>query len=435
MPLQACFVRAPPALSPLRPTFVLRKPPRAFPLHSLNIYSSVMHDVAIERMCEAEPRPEGRYPATPRRKPKRVVLKLGSRTLTADSAELCNETFARVAASVTGAPDTEVVIVSSGAVAAGFRVLGFDAPPEAVRDRQAAAAVGQTRLMSNWEAVFTERGRDVAQVLLTNDCLADRRRYVTVRDAFTALLDRGVVPIVNENDTVSVDEIMVGDNDNLAAITAALVDADLLLLLTDVAGVFPHDPRHDPDLKPIPFARSATELKKLCFKKSSAESIGGMVTKLDAAERAGSYGIPTVIASGVDAHTIDAVLRGEEIGTYIAPAEEPLRARQHWMAVQRRLEGGLVVDDGAVDAIRGRASLLPRGIVEVVGRFRKGDLVSVIDRRGVERARGIVRFDDREVERIRGLHSRDFEQVLGREVGAAVMRPDRMFIVDEEEGS
>jgi glutamate 5-kinase len=338
-----------------------------------------------------------------------------------------------VAASVTNATDVEVVIVSSGAVAAGFRVLGFDAPPNAVRDRQAAAAVGQTRLMSMWEAVFRARGRDVAQVLLTNDCLADRRRYVTVRDAFTALLDRGVIPIVNENDTVSVDEIMVGDNDNLAAITAALVDADLLVLLTDVAGVFARDPRKDPELVPIPFARSAAELKKLCFKKASRESIGGMVTKLEAAERAGRYGIPTVIASGTHADTISAVLHGDEIGTYIAPAAEPLRARQHWMAVQRRLGGGLVVDDGAVSAIRGRSSLLPRGIVEVVGRFRKGDLVSVVDRAGVECARGIVRFDDREVERIRGLHSRDLEQALGREVGSVVMRSDRMFITDEEQ--
>jgi len=340
--------------------------------------------------------------------------------------------LARVAVSVTNATDTEVVIVSSGAVAAGFRVLGFDAPPQAVRDRQAAAAVGQTRLMSKWEAVFRDRGRDVAQVLLTNDCLSDRRRYITLRDAFTALLGRGVVPIVNENDTVSVEEIMVGDNDNLAAITAALVDADLLVLLTDVPGVFPHDPRLDLGLQPIPFARSARELKGLCFGKVSRGSIGGMVTKLEAAERAGSYGIPTVIASGTDVDTIPRVLCGDEVGTYIASADEPLRARQHWMAVQRRLRGGLVVDDGAVSAIRARASLLPSGIVEVVGRFRKGDLVSVVDRSSVERARGIARFDDREVERIRGLHSRELRHVLGREVGAVVMRSDRMFIVDEE---
>ena len=383
---------------------------------------------------QAGHRPTNRHNAPSRHKPKRVVLKLGSRTLTAGGGELCADTLARVASSVTDATDTEVVIVSSGAVAAGFRVLGFDAPPEAVRDRQAAAAVGQTRLMSMWEAVFRDRGRDVAQLLLTNDCLADRRRYVTVRDAFTALLDRGVIPIVNENDTVSVAEIMVGDNDNLAAITAALVDADLLVLLTDVAGVFPRDPRLHPDLQPIPFARSAAELKELCFKKASRGSIGGMVTKLEAAERAGRYGIPTVIASGTNGDTIAAVLHGDEVGTYIAPAAEPLRARQHWMAVQRRLEGGLVVDGGAVSAIRGRASLLPRGIVEVVGRFRKGDLVSVVDRAGMERARGIVRFDDRDVERIRGLHSRDLERALGREVGAVVMRSDRMFIIDDEKG-
>jgi glutamate 5-kinase len=381
----------------------------------LHIYSIIMHDTAIL------PTPD---------RARRVVLKLGSRTLTSGGTELDRGCFERVADAVSAVPGTEVVIVSSGAVAAGFRVLGLDAPPERVRERQAAAAVGQTRLMRMWAEAFGVVGREVAQLLLTNDCLVDRRRYGTVRDAFASLLGRGVVPIVNENDTVSVEEITVGDNDNLAASAAALVRADLLVLLTDVDGVYAGEPADDPEAAPIPFAESAAALRDYCFEKRSAESTGGMVTKLDAAEKASRYGIPTVIASGSAPSALEAVLRGEPTGTYIAPAPEPLRAREHWMATQSGLPGALVIDDGAVHAIRKRASLLPKGIVEVVGRFRRGDLVSLLDASGVERARGIVRFDDREVARIRGLHSTEVAASLGRPAGRVVMRPDRMFIVE-----
>jgi glutamate 5-kinase len=286
--------------------------------------------------------------------------------------------------------------------------------------------------MTLWAEAFRTVGLDVAQVLLTNDCLTDRRRYNAARQALGALLQAGVIPIVNENDTVSLAEIGVGDNDNLAASTAALVDADVLALLTDVPGVLSGDPERDRDAAVVAEADSPSQLRELCFKKRAAESTGGMVTKLEAAERAGRFGIPTVIASGLDDESLRAILKGEPAGTLIHAAQRPLAARRHWMAVQKGLSGALVVDDGAVRAIRRRASLLPSGVVRVQGRFRRGDLVRVLDVSGVEQARGIVRFDDREVDRIRGLHTLEVKGVLGVDNSQVVMRPDRMVLAGEE---
>jgi len=335
--------------------------------------------------------------------PKSVVLKFGSRLLTNGTAELDTERMATVARAVAACGDQDVVIVSSGAVAAGFRALGHTMPPTRIADRQAAAAVGQGRLMKLWSDAFQEVGLSVGQVLITNDCLTDRKRYVAARRALRALLQAGVVPIVNENDTVSVDEIVVGDNDNLAAMTAALVDADLLALLTDVPGVYDRDPDDDPTARIVTRASSAEELRALCFGKKEIVSTGGMETKLEAAERAGRYGVPTVIAAGNDPSVVDAVLAGESVGTRIEAHAKPLGA-----------------------------SLLPRGVVGVGGRFRRGDLVAVVDGQGVEHARGIVRFDDRDVERIRGMHTDEVKIALGMETGTVVMRPDRMVLSREE---
>ena len=369
----------------------------------------------------------------PGRAKRRVVLKFGSRLLTGNTTVLDPARMASVARAVAAEPSTEVVIVSSGAIAAGFRTLGHTVPPKRIQDRQASAAVGQGRLMSLWGDAFAEVGLVVAQVLLTNDCLTDRRRYVAASRALGTLLQAGVVPIVNENDTVSVDEIVVGDNDNLAAMTAALVDADLLALLTDMPGVMSGDPSQDATAHLITEADSAEALRRFCYAKKAIESTGGMVTKLEAAERAGSFGIPTVIAAGTDEKALAAIVRGERAGTYISAKKQPLPAREHWMAAQRGLTGALVVDEGAVAAIRRRASLLPRGVVRVEGRFRKGDLVSVIDAQGIEHARGIVRFDDHQVERIRGLHTMEVKDALGEAHGTVVMRPDRMVLVGDEE--
>lgn len=363
---------------------------------------------------------------------RRVVLKFGSRTLTAGGPDLDTERLRQIVETVANADGIEPVIVSSGAVAAGYRTLGLPQPPDRIQDRQAAAAIGQTRLMAEWSKAFDQHGKSVGQILLTNDCLSDRRRWVTAGGALSTLLDRGVVPIVNENDTVSIDEIVVGDNDNLAAMTAALVRADLLVLLTDVDGVYRTNPTLNPESGPISFAQSADELREFCYAKQSAESRGGMETKLEAAEKAGRYGIPTVIASGSDPDVLRAILVGEARGTFVAGNQTPLAARRHWMVTQRPPAGAVVIDDGAVAAVRRRASLLPRGVVGVRGHFRKGDLVSLVDPRGTECARGLIRYDDREVDSIRGLHSTEVPSHMGIGANPVIMRPDRMVIMAEE---
>lgn len=365
-----------------------------------------------------------------RRRRRRIVLKLGSRLLTGGTQTLVPERVALFVDAVAAHRDTETVIVSSGAIAAGYGALGLRKPPRRIEERQAAAAIGQTELMRVYSELFGRHGMRVAQILLTNDCLRDRRRFVNAKNAFAALSAAEVVPIVNENDTVSVEEITVGDNDNLAAHTAALVEADLLVLLTDVPGVYDRDPT-DPEAQLISRAETAAELRPYCHRKRSAESRGGMVTKLEAAEKAAAYGIPTIIASGWDAQAIEAVYAGEPVGTLIAASATPLRAQTHWMAIQSRLSGGVVVDEGALRAIRSGSSLLPKGVVGVVGQFQPGDLVAILDPAGVERARGIVALSDRELDRIKGHHSREVAELLGRSAPPAVVHADKLVRLEE----
>ncbi len=363
--------------------------------------------------------------------PRRLVLKVGSRLLTGGTRAIVPERIARFVDAVARHSETQTVLVSSGAIAAGYAALGLQRPPTTIRERQAAAAVGQTRLMRLWAEGFHARGLEVAQVLLTNDVVQNRQRYVNARNTFSVLFDAGVVPVVNENDTVSVDEIKVGDNDNLAAHTAALVDAELLVLLTDVDGVYDADPASNPDARVIPRAASADELRPHTFGKKAAESVGGMHTKLEAAEKAAAFGIPTVIANGDDAAALDAVYAGEPTGTLVEGSERPLRAYHHWIATQTRMPGRLVVDDGAVTALRrGGTSLLPRGVVGVEGRFDPGDVVAVVDARGVEHARGVVAYGHQEVARIVGLPSSEIEEVLGYSAGDEVIHADRIVILE-----
>lgn len=365
---------------------------------------------------------------------RRVVLKLGSSLLTGGSPSLLPERIAMYAAAVAGNPHVETVIVSSGAVAAGYRSAGYARPPAGTRERHAAAAVGQSLLMRRYTQAFAEHGISVGQVLLTNDCLQDRRRYVSARETFSALFAAGVVPVVNENDAISTAEIRVGDNDNLAAYTAALVDADLLALLTDVPGVFNGDPS-DPAARVVPFARSTAELRQYCFAKRSPESRGGMQTKLEAAEKAARYGVPTLIASGLDSEALDALYAGRRAGTWIAASPAPLSAHHHWMAVQRKPVGQVVVDEGAVAALRRGSSLLARGVVRASGRFGAGDVIAIVDSAGVERARGVTRLDDREIDRVKGCHSSEIEGILGYRAATTLVRSENVVIMDDRGGS
>lgn len=369
----------------------------------------------------------GRHRGSRRR---RMVLKLGSRLLTGGSPALLPERIGMYAAAVARNRDVETVIVSSGAVAAGYSSVGYPKPPAGARQRQAAAAVGQTLLMRHYTQAFAEHGISVGQVLLTNDCLQDRRRYVSARNAFSTLFAAGVVPVVNENDAISTAEIRVGDNDNLAAYTAALVDADLLVLLTDVPGVFDGNPAADPAATVIAFASSTAELRPYCFRKRAPESRGGMQTKLEAAEKAASYGVPTVIASGLDGDALDAIYAGRRAGTWIAASPVPLSAHHHWIATQRKPGGEILVDEGALAALRRGSSLLAKGVVRASGRFGAGDVIAILDTAGVERARGVSRLGDREIDRIKGRHSSEIEGILGYPAATTIVRSENIVIMD-----
>ncbi|MBI71259.1 MAG: glutamate 5-kinase [Gemmatimonadetes bacterium] len=365
-------------------------------------------------------------------KKQRVVLKLGSSLLTGGNNEIDYSYLEMIAQKVASEPSTDMIIVSSGSVAAGFKSIGHTTPPTRAEDRKAAAAVGQGHLIGLWGNAFRQVNLEVAQILLTNDCFTNRKRYVSARNVLEKLIQVGIIPIINENDTVTDDKTVVGDNDNLAAMAAALVNADLLALLTDVPGVLDGKPDEEGGTKVIPTAENAEELRKLVFGKTAPGARGGMPTKLEAAERAGRYGIPTVIASGSDPEVLAAVVRGKPAGTFIAANKNPLRARRHWMAVQKGLTGFIVIDDGAVRAIKKRANLLPSGVVNVKGHFRRGDLIGVLDKAGTEQARGIVRFDDREMIRILGMHTDEVKTTLGHQKGHVVMRPDWAVLAGEE---
>ena len=359
------------------------------------------------------------------------MVKVGTRLLLGDGPSPDPErlrTFASVVAENRAVP---TVIVSSGAVALGYRLLGMPHPPRTVRERQAAAAVGQARLIQAWGAAFRGWGMEAGQLLLANEVMADRTRYLNARRALSVLLEAGIVPVVTENDSVVVDEVRVGDNDNLAAYTAALVDADLLVLLTDVAGVFDGRPGVDSGARLIPWARTADELRPLCYRKTSRESVGGMATKLDAASRAGRWGIPTVITGGLNGEGLRSAYLGRPHGTRIGGCGDTVpQARRRWMLMQARVPGRVVVDAGAAAALsRGGTSLLACGIVQVHGRFRAGEVISIVDPAGTERARGIVAFHDRELERIKGRQSGEIEGVLGARTSEVVVRADKMVII------
>jgi glutamate 5-kinase len=360
-------------------------------------------------------------------RPRRAVVKVGSALLTDDEGGLDLGRFRGFAAILARHRETQCVVVSSGAVAGGSRALGLGRPAFRLAKRQAAAAVGQTELMRHWSEALGEEGLQVGQILLTDEVVTDRARYLNARRTFGALFRAGVVAVVNENDVLAGNGVGFGDNDNLAAYTAALIEADLLVLLTDVPGVFDGDPREASSAQLIERAQSATELEPYCFASRSVRSVGGMRTKLEAADRAASYGTPTVIASGRDPSAIDTLLRGGHAGTRIEAWPRPLSLKRHWIRVQRRVSGELVVDAGAEAALEGGGtSLLPNGIRSVSGRFGRGDVVAICGLDGAELGRGLAALDFQEVERVRGLHSSRAAEVLGRR--AVVVRAEDLVL-------
>jgi glutamate 5-kinase len=349
---------------------------------------------------------------------RRVVVKVGSNLIAPEGRRISTRHLLPIARFVAECADVgrEVVVVSSGAVAAGRAELGATVGAGAwLGVRQALAAIGQPRMFDTWARLID---RPCAQVLLSRDDLQNRRRFVNAKNTLRALLELRAVPIVNENDSVAVDELRVGDNDNLAAHVAVLVEADLLVILSDVAGVFESDPRTNPAARMLRRIERIDEATlALAGGAGSAVGTGGMRTKLEAARKAAASGIPTVIASGRDGDALGAVARGEVPGTLIERAATRLNAKSHWLKHALVPAGRVFVDDGASAALLARgASLLPAGVVDVEGEFRAGDLVEVV-RRGADGeraiARGLAQYDAGELRRIRGRPSSAIAETLG----------------------
>jgi glutamate 5-kinase len=364
---------------------------------------------------------------------RRIVVKVGSALITAPGQGLSSDLIAQLADDLAAAArdHRELALVTSGAIAAGTARLGLSPRPRTIPEKQAAAAVGQSALMWHYEQAFQRHGLRVGQVLLTGQDVADRGRYLNARNTLLALLALGVLPVVNENDTVAVEEIKVGDNDNLAALVAHLIDADLLVLLTDVDGLYSADPRRDPQAKRLDTVAGVTEdIQRLVFDETARISVGGMGTKLEAAQKAGASGIPMVIASGREPGTLQRVLAGEAVGTFFQPRVDRLASRKRWIAFAAPPQGRLLVDAGAKKALteKGR-SLLPSGVVGVEGEFQAGEMVALAETDGIEFARGLVNYDAEEARRIRGVQTADIERILGYRGLDEVIHRDNLVVL------
>ena len=328
----------------------------------------------------------------------------------------------------------EIVLVSSGAVAAGMTRLGLRERPKTVPAKQAAAAVGQIRLMSLYDECFSAQGQPVAQLLLTHDDLANRRRYINARHTFEELLQAAVLPIVNENDTVAVEEVQFnfGDNDNLSALVATLVSADLLVILSDVAGLYTADPRLDPNAALVPLVDEiAQPIQAYAGKASGPLGKGGMASKLQAARKASDAGIACLIADGRHAGVLPQVFDPAcSVGTLFLAKGDRLNRRKHWIAHTLKPAGSVTVDQGAYDALlRGGRSLLPKGITAVSGTFGAGECVSCLSPAGAEFARGLVNYSAAELQRIKGLHTSEIETALQYKVSDEIIHRDDLVLL------
>jgi glutamate 5-kinase len=363
---------------------------------------------------------------------KRWVIKIGSALLTNDGAGLDRKAIdswvEQIAALL--AEGKEVVLVSSGAIAEGIVRLDWKTRPDSIHELQAAAAVGQMGLIQAYESSFMRFDHHTAQILLDHDDMASRQRYLNARGVLQTLMGLGVVPIVNENDTVVTDEIRFGDNDSLAALVANLIDADMLVILTDKDGLFDANPDTNPDAKLISQAMATdSSLDALAGGSSGTLGRGGMVTKLQAARLAARSGCNTLIVGGRNPNILHQVAAGETIGTLLSATQKPLAARKQWLAGQLQVKGKLILDAGAVKVLtqQGR-SLLAVGVSGVEGTFTRGELVSCVDSNGVEVARGLVNYNSDEAGRIKGQSTESISEILGYREDDELIHRDNLVV-------
>jgi glutamate 5-kinase len=362
---------------------------------------------------------------------RRVVTKVGSNLLVSLGVGLNNAFISLLAGELAWLKKkgVEVVMVSSGAIAAGMERLGLFKRPKTISELQAAAAIGQSSLMHVYEDAFAPWGLKVAQVLITRDDMRDRKRYINARNTLLTLLNLGIIPIINENDSVVVEEIKFGDNDLLAALVTSLVDAGLLLILTDIPGLYSGEP--DQGGKFISLVEKVTKKVEAMAQGTQTEiGTGGMLTKVEAAKLAARFGVPTVVTACREQNVLERIFTGEPLGTLFLSGGQRLRGRKQWIGFTLRPKGRLILDKGAHEAImRGGKSLLPSGIVAVEGNFGRGDLVSCCDPRKKECARGLVNYDSHELSKIMQRKTSQIEQVLGYKYTDEVIHRDNLVVL------
>lgn len=367
---------------------------------------------------------------------RRVVVKVGSALVTNDGRGLDIEAIERWATQIAELQKLgkEVILVSSGAIAEGVLRLGWEKRPSHVYELQAAAAVGQMGLVEAYERHFRAHSIGTAQVLLTHQNLTDREQYLNARMTIRELLRLKVVPVINENDTVVTSEIKVGDNDTLGALVTNLVEADVLVILTDQRGLYTADPRSNPDAEFVAVATAGDPaLEKMAGGAASSLSKGGMITKILAAKRAARSGAATIIASGRERDVLTRLAAGEMIGTQLNPSSTVLHARKQWIADHLRASGRLILDDGASRAlVENHTSLLPVGVIAVEGEFVRGEVVSCMTQAGVEIARGLVNYSSDDASRILRAHTEEIEARLGYMEQPEMIHRDNMVVLTEQ---
>ncbi len=368
------------------------------------------------------------------REAKRLVVKVGSAVLSKGEIALHQATLERICRELVRLREEgyQVVLVSSGAILTGMSQLGLTERPRSIPLKQAAAAVGQSLLMRHYEEAFAPYGQKLGQLLLTQDDFRSRHRYLNARNTLFTLLHMGVLPVINENDTVAVEEIRFGDNDHLSALVATLLGADLLIILTDLDGLYTTDPRRDPNAKLVQeVPRRSTMLHFWADESGTGLGTGGMATKVEAARRAAASGIPTVIANGLVEGILERIVRGEAVGTIFQASASRMRSRKRWLAFATERKGRIMVDAGAKEAlIRHGKSLLPSGVVSVDGKFEGGDVISLCDIDGIEFARGVAGYDAAQVEQIKGIRSNQIENALGVKPFDEVVHRDSLVILE-----
>ncbi|MGH8559635.1 MAG: glutamate 5-kinase [Methylococcales bacterium] len=364
---------------------------------------------------------------------KRLVVKIGSSLLTDSGRGLNNPAIGAWVRQIANIrkQGIGILLVSSGSVAEGMCRLGWNVRPKALHELQAAASVGQMGLVQAYESHFQGHGLRTAQVLLTHEDLSSRKRYLNARGTLLKLLEYEVVPVINENDTVATEEIQFGDNDTLAALVANLVEAELMIILTDQAGLFDQDPGLNPDARLIEQIQiTDSRLRRMAGGSRGGLGRGGMISKVNAAAVAARSGAATLIASGMESDVLTRILSAHPVGTFLIPDSEPLDARKRWLAGQLQVKGRLVIDAGAVAVLRTSGkSLLPVGVVAVKGKFSRGDLVACFNESGDEVARGLVNYAADEAEKIKGQSSSRIEHLLGYIGEAELVHRNNLVLV------